>query len=573
MRTVAQIKELLLELEHCIADDLEDQDLDFKQWDTQSRDKAVRTIVHMAVCMANGGGGTVVFGVSDRVMGQEQAILGVPLEVDVNLLKKAVYDQTDPKIMPVFEEFTVPYGTGRVLLMQVYPGMPPYTNSSGLGTIRIGKDCQPLTGSLRSKISVETGDTDYTAETLGPMDEKLFSATAMETLRNLAKAERAPEDLLQLSDFDLLNTLGLIRNGQVTRAAVLLAGTEEALREHLPGGGWTFLQMASDTSYGIREDQVSSLPLSVKRVEELLVPFNPITTVEQGLFHYEYRTWPAIALREALMNAFCHRDLRLSGPVMVKLYSNRIEISNNGGFIGGINPDNILHHQPVARNPLLVEALTRLRLVNRTNLGISRMFSTMLMEGKEPPVIRESGESVTVVFFRRELNTAFRLFVTEENTAGHDLGVDSLIILQYLLQHPEADIGTVAKLCQRREAEVRETVSELEQRGYLEHGGTGRGTYWSMHPELYNRLSDDGQGESRKRIDWEAAKTRVLSILIERSRRDEQGLTNQEIRQVTRFDRNQARRLMQELLHENQCLQQIGERRWTRYEYSNEDKH
>ena len=153
MRTVAQIKELLLELEHCIADDLEDQDLDFKQWDTQSRDKAVRTIVHMAVCMANGGGGTVVFGVSDRVMGQEQAILGVPLEVDVNLLKKAVYDQTDPKIMPVFEEFTVPYGTGRVLLMQVYPGMPPYTNSSGLGTIRIGKDCQPLTGSLRSKIS------------------------------------------------------------------------------------------------------------------------------------------------------------------------------------------------------------------------------------------------------------------------------------------------------------------------------------------------------------------------------------------------------------------------------------
>lgn len=49
MRTIAQIKELLLELEHCIADDLEDQDLDFKQWDTQSRDKAVRTIVQMAV--------------------------------------------------------------------------------------------------------------------------------------------------------------------------------------------------------------------------------------------------------------------------------------------------------------------------------------------------------------------------------------------------------------------------------------------------------------------------------------------------------------------------------------------
>ena len=573
MRTIAQIKELLLELEHCIADDLEDQDLDFKQWDTQSRDKAVKTIVQMAVCMANGGGGTVVFGVSDRVMGQEKAILGVPLEVDVNLLKKAVYDQTDPKIMPVFEEFTVPQGTGRILLMQIHPGMPPYTDSSGRGTIRIGKDCQPLTGTLRSKISIETGDTDYTAETISSMNPRLFSPTAMETLRNLAKSERAPEDLLQLSDEDLLNTLGLIRNGEVTRAAILLGGTEEALREHLPGYGWTFLQMTTDTAYGIREDKVSSLPLSVKRIEELLVPFNPITTVEHGLFHYEYRTWPTIALREALMNAFCHRDLRLSGPVMIKLYSNRIEISSNGGFIGGISPDNILHHQPVARNPLLVEALTRLRLVNRTNLGISRMFSTMLMEGKEPPVIRESGESVTVVFFRRELNPSFRAFVTEESTAGRDLGVDSLIILQYLLQHPELDIATAAKLCQRREAEVRETVSVLEQRGYVEHGGVGRGTYWSMHPDLYNRLSGDDQGEVRRRIDWEAAKTRVLSILVERSRRGEQGMSNQEIRQVTRFDRNQVRRLMQELQHENQRLKQLGERRWTRYEYSIRDEH
>ena len=116
--------------------------------------------------------------------------------------------------------------------------------------------------------------------------------------------------------------------------------------------------MTSDTDYGVREDRISALPLSVQRIEELLVPFNPITTYKQGMFHYEYRTWPEIAVREALMNAFCHADLRIAGPVMIKLYPNRLEISNNGGFIAGITPDNILHHQPAARNPLLVEALT-----------------------------------------------------------------------------------------------------------------------------------------------------------------------------------------------------------------------
>lgn len=367
--------------------------------------------------------------------------------------------------------------------MQIHPGMPPYTDSSGRGTIRIGKDCQPLTGTLRSKISIETGDTDYTAETIGPMDSRLFSATAMETLRNLAKSDRAPEDLLQLSDEDLLNTLGLIRNGEVTRAAILLAGTEEALREHLPGYGWTFLQMITDTAYGIREDKLSSLPLSVKRIEELLVPFNPITTVEHGLFRYEYRTWPTIALREAL---------------------------------------------------------TRLRLVNRTNLGISRMYSTMLMEGKEPPVIRESGESVTVVFFRRELNPAFRAFVTEESTAGRDLGVDSLIILQHLLQHPELDIVTAAKLCQCRETEVRETVSVLEQ------------------------------GEARRRIDWEAAKTRVLSILMERARKAEPGLQNKDIRKITRYDRSQVTRLLRELRNDHPQLKSLGRGAGAIYEWQDE---
>lgn len=567
MRTAANIEPLLFELDHCPADDLEDQDLDFKQWDAKSRDKAVKTVVQMAVCMANGGGGTVVFGVADKVVGCTLAILGVPPEIDVNLLKKAVYDQTDPKITPVFEELRVSEGTGRLLLMHIYPGMPPYTDSAGRGTIRVGKDCQPLTGTLRRKIGVETGETDFTGQMVAKMDASLLSATAMEALRNQARKERAPEDLLNLSDIEFLSALGLIKGGKLTRAALLLAGTEVAIREHLPGHNWTFLQMTSDTDYGIREDRVSALPLSVQRIGELLVPFNPITTYQQGLFHYEYRTWPDIAMREALMNAFCHADLRIAGPVLVKLYPNRLEISNNGGFIAGITPDNILHHQPAARNPLLVEALTRLRLVNRSNLGINRMFSAMLVEGKEPPQIREIGESVLVSFPKRELNAAFRLFVADESAKGRSMGIDALLLLQYLLQHPEVDTGTAAGLCQRNEAEVRERLSTMEAIGYIEHGGTGRGAYWCLHPDLYKRLASDGHGEARRRIDWEAAKTRVLSILMERARRNERGLSNKEIRQITRYDRSQVTRLMRELRQEHSAVQSSGHGAGALYEW------
>ena len=109
----------------------------------------------------------------------------------------------------------------------------------------------------------------------------------------------------------------------------------------------------------------------------------------------------------------------------------------------------------------------------------------------------------------------------------------------------------------------------METSGYIEHGGAGRGAYWCLHPELYKRLASDGQGEVRRRVDWEAAKTRILSILMERARRGEPGLSNKEIRQITRFDRNQARRMMLELMAENGNLVQLGERRWARYEYLN----
>jgi ATP-dependent DNA helicase RecG len=420
---------------------------------------------------------------------------------------------------------------------------------------------------MRRKISVETGDTDYTAEAVHTVDINLLSPAALEALRAAARKERAPDELLAMPDTELLSNLGLLRKKKLTRASLLLAGSEEAIKQFIPGYNWTFLQMTSDNDYAIREDRVTSLILAVRRIEELLTPFNPITTYKQGLFHFEYRTWPDIAVREALMNAFCHADLRIAGPIMVKLYQDRLEISNNGGFIAGITPDNILHHPPAARNPLLVEAMTRLRLVNRSNLGINRMFSALLSEGKEPPVIQEMGDSVVVKFYKRELNAAFRALVAQESEKGHIMNVDELIVLQYLLIHPEMDTAVAARICQRNESDIRECLSSMEKTDLIEHGGSKRGAYWSINPNLYRRFSVSHDSEKRRRIDWEAAKTRVLSILMERAQRGEEGLSNEEIRQITKFDRNQVYHLMSELRTENANVIQTGKGRYARYEF------
>ncbi len=569
MRSLENIREILDELQNQAAEDLEDQDIDFKEWILQSMKDAISLVVEMAICMANAGGGTVVFGVNDKAVSRGKAILGVPSEINVNRLKKAVYDSTDPKLTPVFEELMVPEGTGRLLVMQIYRGLPPYTDTSGGGKIRVGKDCQPLTGTLRRRIMVETGETDYTAEpVVGPV-ESLLSPAALEQLREVARREKAPEELLSLNDVDLLKAIGVLDQGRLTLAGLLLAGKPVAIQRHLPAYLWTHLRMRGDTDYTDRMDGRDALVVGLIRLLDRIMADNPITTLEHGLFHFEYRTYPEIALREALMNAFCHTDYRIPGPILVKQFSHKLEISNLGGFIGGISPENILHHTPAARNPNLVDALAKLRLVNRSNLGIPRIYASLLIEGKEPPIIEEQGESVKVTFLARELAIPFRIFVAEENKQGRLLSVDHLLILHHLLRHAEITSAEAARLCQRYEYEARQILSVMEREfEYLDRGGTGKGTYWTLRSELHQRLAAPGHPERDKRIDWEAAKTRVLSVLKHRAERREKGLSNAEIRQLTHYDRNQARRLMLELMQENPQVKQEGEKRWARYAYS-----
>lgn len=554
------------ELDRRPAHDWETQDLDFKEWNGRSTADAVALVVEMAVCMANGGGGTTVFGIHNQRIGREAAILGVPGDIDVNLLKKAVYDRTDPKLTPVFEELRVPEGTGRLLLMHVFQGLPPYTDTSGSAKIRVGTDCQPLTGTLRRSIMIETGETDFTAVEVDGDPDVLVSAVAMERLRDAARRERAPDDLLRLSDRELLGLAGVVRpSGRLTRAGVIIAGREDALRAHVPHHVWTHFRMRSDTEYSDPLHGRAALPDALAQLEQRVLADNPITTVEVGPFHFEYRTYPEIALREALLNAFAHRDYRIGGPVLVKQYPGALDVHSPGGFIGGVSPSNVLHHQPVARNPHLVEALIRLRLVNRGNLGVPRMFTAMLQDGREPPIISEMGEAVTVAFRAGTFSRPFRAFVAEQDALSRRVTVDHLLILHWLLRHPELPLDEAARLVQRSEGAARDVLNELElQWGILERGGAGRGTYWTLDPVIHAQLAAPGLPERNRRIDAEAAKTRLLSVLRQRARRGEPGLTNAQARAITHFGRERVKRLMDELRREG-VVQVEGTRKNARW--------
>lgn len=570
MRELTEVRALLTRLDEVEADALESQDLDFKEWPADDR-HAIRLAVDMAVCMANGGGGTVVLGVRDRVVGRSKAILGVPATAEPHQLKRDIYERTAPKLTPEILELSVPEGTGRLFLMQVHGGgLPPYTTSAGAGTVRRGKDCVPLTGDLRDRLMVERGESDVTAVIVPAPVESLLSPAALERLRDMARQEQAPADMLRKSDLDLLGALEVLRDGRLTKAGLLIAGNADAIARHLPNYAWTHERMKSATVYVDRADgrdtRELALPLALQALEARINADNPITTVEHGLHHYEFRAYPTVALREALLNALCHLDLRLASPVLVKQFPRKLEISNPGGLVGGITPANILHHPPLARNPLLVHALSKLRLVNRSNLGIGRMFEAMLIEGKEPPLIVDEESAVRVVFKRQETSASFREFIADEGKAGRVLDVDHLLVLRYLLDHAETDTATAAELCQRRDAEMRDILDEMVQvYDYLERGGAGRGTWWRLKPALHRKLEGAGHAKRDQRIDLDVAKTRVLNMLKQRQQRGQAGLSNAEVREVTGYTRQQVNRLIHEL--EAESVRMVGHGRGARYEY------
>ena len=141
--------------------------------------------------MANGGGGSIVVGIKDKKLGKNNVIIGVPQNINHFDIMQRVFERTDPHITPQIEIVDVKYGTGKILVVNILPGNPPYTETNGYAKIRVGKSSVPLTGSLRGKIITESGESDFTAELIDENYKKLISPSAMEKVRDIMEKERA----------------------------------------------------------------------------------------------------------------------------------------------------------------------------------------------------------------------------------------------------------------------------------------------------------------------------------------------------------------------------------------------
>ncbi|MGA5037398.1 FxSxx-COOH system tetratricopeptide repeat protein [Streptomyces capoamus] len=123
---------------------------------------------------------------------------------------------------------------------------------------------------------------------------------------------------------------------------------------------------------------------------------------------------PMIAVREIIANALVHRDYeRTDACVHIRLFSDRLEVSNPGTWPGGALTDagpqdlTVLEGHSVKRNFQLARLLTWNRLVEGEGSGIPTAAADCDAAGSPPARVVETDGFITVTLLRRIRSTAF----------------------------------------------------------------------------------------------------------------------------------------------------------------------
>ncbi len=431
--------------------ELESQTLEFKQ-DKRLPEDTERLIVEVAVCFANGAGGTIVLGVADRGTGP-QAFLGTSLAIDQ--LRQSVYASTQPGLLVEVQELV--HRGVRLLVVRVPEGVDVYADSKGRPYQRIGNQCQPMPVAEATRLREERLGHDWSAEASdrAPSD---VSAATLEAVRSVLSA--LPDErrrLISLSDLDMLRALDLLAGDRLNRAGALLLLPAEAERPRLvyqfrptPGGEPTFSERLEGplvTSFArvmeVVRTRLNSAPLNLPDGQQI-----------------QLQDFPELAAREAIANGLVHRDYRLPGAVAIEHSPAVFAVTSPGPLVSGVTPENILTHPPKPRNRTLANAARKLGFAEEFGRGIDRIYISLIRAGRGLPVIESDPGQVAVRMVGGAPNVHIARYVASLPSVERD-DTDALLVLYRLCSTRVVTPLTVAPLLQRSEAEAATILGRL----------------------------------------------------------------------------------------------------------------
>ncbi|MEY8369880.1 RNA-binding domain-containing protein [Anaerovoracaceae bacterium 42-11] len=408
---------------------------------------------------------------------------------------------------------------------------------------------------------------DYSAMPVLECSIDDFDPLEIEHLRNVILSYNGERSLLDLSDEDLFKALGLVRdfNGQLvpTITGLLLIGRIDALKCHIPTHTSSF-QVLSGTDVKVNDDMCLPLLSTIDKINTYMDAWNPEQEIEMGLFRISIPDFNKRAFREALVNAFSHRDYSKMGRVRIAINDDGLTIANPGGFIEGVSIKNLLTAEPHGRNPQLADALKRIGLAEKTGRGIDRIYEGSLLYGNPLPDYSNSTPVTVSLFIPRSKPDPqiAKLVSSEQNRLGRPLSLNTLLVLNVLKDMPRSNLTDLAEAVNLSEIATKAILDTSIECGIVDIYGSGRNRTYILSPKVYSTKS--------KRIGYvrqvDIDETRYPELIINLAKTNE-FISRADVVQLLHVDNNKAYRLLKSLVDQG-VLEPINKGRYAKYHYS-----
>lgn len=351
--------------------------------------------------------------------------------------------------------------------------------ADGRVLIRRGDKNRPLGGQEILRLASAKSTGDFEAEVVHGATKDNFSRQMIDEY--LAKrAERTKRPYNGKVD-DLLKEIGAITaDGKPTVTGILLFS--EYPQQWIPQSSVVFAKFVGKTprgesglaGYSRREELTGSIPRLIEAAWNLIWSEMAVSAVVKGLEREERTEYPQFAVREAIVNAICHRDYRLRGRrIELRMYSDRLEVISPGGLPGFITIENI-KDEHFSRNPRIVNGLFQWGYIEELGLGIDRMMEVMAQAGHQPPKFdaRPYSFAVTLQNEREKPKQPDWMRDTNHRQAK---------ALQYIRDNGSITNREYRTLCDGVSAEtLRLDLVDMVEKGILLKIGSKKGTHYIL---------------------------------------------------------------------------------------------
>jgi ATP-dependent DNA helicase RecG len=285
-----------------------------------------REIVETCAAFATAKGGRIFIGVAD-----DGRIVGVQIgKGTLEDLANKIAQNTSPKIVPTVATVVNEEKTVITLAVPEHPTKPVY--AFGKPWRRSGRTNQVLSPNEAAELYLATRGIIWDETALPEASLQDISAEKVRSFLDRARSERRLNTSADMPVEQVLRQLNLVRDGKITVAALLLFGKDPArllaqsvLRCARFKGDDTVHFLDMKVIEGTVIDQVEEAMAFVRRNTSMAVK------IEGKLERTERWEYPLDAVREAIINAVCHRDYADSGNVQVRIFDHGLEVWNPGG--------------------------------------------------------------------------------------------------------------------------------------------------------------------------------------------------------------------------------------------------